>query len=174
MPLPLPSCFLSTFLFFLYSFSPPLVPSLSLSFSLPPFSSPFILSPLSFYSFFLSLFVPLPFSLSPSSHLSSIEFCNVNQSFSQHHRETQFKQWYLLGPKETPVLQILAFKQKPAFLRNMCSHFPSTIGAISLSTGRTNRWLSVVLTSIPKHMLPSKLPQYPKYLLHISKSMVVA
>lgn len=73
------------------------------------------------------------------------------------------------GPKEILCVQTLAVGQKPAFLRNVRSWFPSTKRAISLITGRRDELLMVPV-SIPKHRLASRTPQYHKYLIHLSES----
>lgn len=45
---------------------------------------------------------------------------------------------------------------------------------VSLTHGRRDQWLSVVPISLLKWVLASRLPQYHKYLLHISKCMLLS
>lgn len=66
-------------------------------------------------------------------------------------------------------------RQKPAVvLRNLWSWVLSIKRSISFFTGRKDRWLSVTPTSIPKHVLVCRLPQYHKYLLHISEPLLAS
>lgn len=67
--------------------------------------------------------------------------------------------------------QILAVRQKPAFLRKLVplyqrSHF--------LLAGRSDKWPSVMVISIPKYRRASRLIHYHRNLLHISESLLVA
>jgi hypothetical protein len=61
------------------------------------------------------------------------------------------------GPKETPLHQILAVRQKSALLRDLWHGFLSTKGSCSLAEG-TKAYLPLPI-STPKHMLASRLPR---------------
>lgn len=59
------------------------------------------------------------------------------------------------------------------FFRNLGSQSLSTKGAISLITGRRDKWLSVVTISTPKCMLAYRFPPYQKYLAFLTSSLTL-
>ena len=105
---------------------------------------------------------------------------NISLAFLYLFIKHNIHPWVFYYSKSSYVLKQLSnelevLSSKETLLPKFCTHSKgasSNKGTISLTTGRRDKWLSVVLISILNTCWPSGSLSITSYLLHVSKSML--